>query len=202
MHPSRASWAAILAFSQLWACGGIAVVDGERSLTYRYLNERANNLAHRLIARGVAPDGLEGRDSIGEELAALIRRVRLVVFDFDGVFTDNAVYVSEDGKEAVRCWRSDGLGLRELKRLGIPAVIVSTETNPVVTARSRKLAIVWGLHCVLTDDPRNLDDMVAKAVEAIQKAAKTGRIGDGKIFVSTVEEAIRIRTGERGADAV
>ena len=46
------------------------------------------------------------------------------------------------------------------------------------------------------------DDMLEKAIEAIQKAAKTGRIGDGKIFVSTVEEAIRIRTGETGADAI
>jgi nitrogen regulatory protein P-II 1 len=46
------------------------------------------------------------------------------------------------------------------------------------------------------------DDMLAKAIEAIQKAAKTGRIGDGKIFVSTVEEAVRIRTGETGADAI
>jgi nitrogen regulatory protein P-II 1 len=46
------------------------------------------------------------------------------------------------------------------------------------------------------------DDMVDKAVEAIQKAAKTGRIGDGKIFISTVEDAIRIRTGESGRDAI
>ena len=46
------------------------------------------------------------------------------------------------------------------------------------------------------------DDMVGKAVDAIQKAAKTGRIGDGKIFVSTIEEAIRIRTGETGTDAI
>ena len=45
------------------------------------------------------------------------------------------------------------------------------------------------------------DEMVDTAVEAIQKAAKTGRIGDGKIFISTIEEAIRIRTGETGADA-
>jgi nitrogen regulatory protein P-II 1 len=46
------------------------------------------------------------------------------------------------------------------------------------------------------------DDMLGKALDAIQKAAKTGRIGDGKIFISTIEEAIRIRTGETGADAV
>jgi nitrogen regulatory protein P-II 1 len=46
------------------------------------------------------------------------------------------------------------------------------------------------------------DDMVEKAIEAIRRAAQTGRIGDGKIFVSTIEEAIRIRTGESGLDAI
>ena len=46
------------------------------------------------------------------------------------------------------------------------------------------------------------DSLAERAVEAIQNAAKTGRIGDGKIFVSEVQEAIRIRTGERGAEAV
>ncbi|PZU91075.1 MAG: P-II family nitrogen regulator [Chelatococcus sp.] len=46
------------------------------------------------------------------------------------------------------------------------------------------------------------DEMVDRAIEAITKAAQTGRIGDGKIFVSTVEGAIRIRTGETGADAI
>jgi len=46
------------------------------------------------------------------------------------------------------------------------------------------------------------DDLADKAIEAIQTAAKTGRIGDGKIFVSTIEDAIRIRTGETGMDAV
>jgi nitrogen regulatory protein P-II 1 len=46
------------------------------------------------------------------------------------------------------------------------------------------------------------DDLVDRAVDAIRKAAQTGRIGDGKIFVSSVEEAIRIRTGETGGDAI
>ena len=46
------------------------------------------------------------------------------------------------------------------------------------------------------------DDSVERAVEAIRKAAQTGRIGDGKIFVSNIEGAIRIRTGETGADAI
>jgi nitrogen regulatory protein P-II 1 len=46
------------------------------------------------------------------------------------------------------------------------------------------------------------DALVARVVESIERAAKTGRIGDGKIFVTTVEEAIRIRTGERGEGAI
>ena len=46
------------------------------------------------------------------------------------------------------------------------------------------------------------DSQVERAIDAIQEAARTSRIGDGKIFVSTIDEAIRIRTGERGAEAV
>jgi len=46
------------------------------------------------------------------------------------------------------------------------------------------------------------DDIASKVVEAIEQAAKTGRIGDGKIFVTSVEEVVRIRTGERGEDAL
>ncbi len=71
----------------------------------------------------------------------LIPSIRLVAFDFDGVFTDNMVYVMQDGSEAVRCFRGDGLGLRKLESAGIATVVISTETNPVVTARSRKLKI-------------------------------------------------------------
>src|SRR5207248_2210471 len=47
-----------------------------------------------------------------------------------------------------------------------------------------------------------VDEMVAKALEAIERAAKTGRIGDGKIFVTSVDEVVRIRTGERGEPAL
>ena len=46
------------------------------------------------------------------------------------------------------------------------------------------------------------DELVVRILEAVEKAAKTGRIGDGKIFVTPVEEAVRIRTGERGEDAI
>ena len=46
------------------------------------------------------------------------------------------------------------------------------------------------------------DHLVQSVTDAIEKSAKTGRIGDGKIFVSSIDEAIRIRTGERGEDAI
>ena len=46
------------------------------------------------------------------------------------------------------------------------------------------------------------DDLVTQVIEAIQRATKTGKIGDGKIFLSSVEEVIRIRTGEKGRDAI
>ena len=72
-------------------------------------------------------------------LHRLIRRIRLVGFDFDGVFTDNMVYVSQDGSEAVRCNRSDSLGLQILRQFGIEIIIISTESNPVVSARAQKL---------------------------------------------------------------
>ncbi len=74
-------------------------------------------------------------------LSSVVRGIRLVAFDFDGVFTDNMVYVFEDGREAVRCSRGDGIGLRKLEKLGIEPVIVSSETNAVVAARSAKLKI-------------------------------------------------------------
>jgi len=79
--------------------------------------------------------------SLAAGLAEDVRRVRLVAFDFDGVFTDNMVYVMEDGREAVRCNRSDGIGLAQLRGLGLTTIIISTEVNPVVQARARKLNI-------------------------------------------------------------
>lgn len=96
-------------------------------------------------------------DAISEATRARIRATRLVAFDFDGVFTDNTVYVSEDGTESVRCWRSDGLGLRKLERLGIELVILSTEKNSVVRRRADKL----GIEC-----RHGLDDKLA-ALEAL-----------------------------------
>ena len=73
----------------------------------------------------------------------LLASIQLIAFDFDGVFTDNTVYVTQDGIESVRCWRSDGLGLARLRCIGVQCYIISTERNPVVAARATKL----GLSC-------------------------------------------------------
>lgn len=70
-----------------------------------------------------------------------LRGIGLLAFDFDGVMTDNRVVVFEDGREAVVCNRSDGLGLERLKATGLPLVVISKEKNPVVAARCRKLKI-------------------------------------------------------------
>lgn len=72
-------------------------------------------------------------------LDELLRGIDAVVFDFDGVFTDNTVFVDQNGIESVRCWRSDGLGLSRLRELGVKVLIVSTEANPIVTVRANKL---------------------------------------------------------------
>lgn len=71
----------------------------------------------------------------------LLLSVKLIAFDFDGVFTDNTVYVDQNGLESVRCWRSDGLGLARLSSIGVKAFIISTEVNPVVSARAKKLKL-------------------------------------------------------------
>jgi N-acylneuraminate cytidylyltransferase len=70
-------------------------------------------------------------------------QLRLIVFDFDGVMTDNRVWVTDEGSEAVACNRSDGLGLAALRDLGVDLFVLSTETNPVVGWRCRKLALPY-----------------------------------------------------------
>ena len=67
--------------------------------------------------------------------------IKAIAFDFDGVFTDNRVYVAQSGEEMVACDRSDGMGISMLRKTGIPLVIISTEKNPVVAIRGAKLQV-------------------------------------------------------------
>ena len=68
-------------------------------------------------------------------------KIEAFIFDFDGVLTNNFVYVDQEGKETVRCSRADGLAFDVLRKLNIPSFILSSETNPVVKIRADKLKI-------------------------------------------------------------
>ena len=67
--------------------------------------------------------------------------VKLIIYDFDGVMTNNKALLMDDGREAVFVHRGDGLAVSRIKEKGIPQIILSTETNPIVTARAKKLGI-------------------------------------------------------------
>ena len=65
----------------------------------------------------------------------------LIVYDFDGVMTDNSVYLDENGNEMVKVNRSDGLAISLINNIGIDQIILSSEKNPVVKKRAKKLSI-------------------------------------------------------------
>ena len=77
------------------------------------------------------------------KLQALPKPVAALVLDFDGVMTDNRVLVFEDGREAVFVDRGDGMGIAKLKQKGLPILVLSSEENPVVQVRCRKLGIEY-----------------------------------------------------------
>lgn len=80
----------------------------------------------------------------------LPHRTEALVLDFDGVLTDDLVITHEDGREAVRCSRRDGLGLERLRGIGLRLLVISKERNPVVAARCEKL----GLECIQSVDDK------------------------------------------------
>ena len=71
----------------------------------------------------------------------LIEEIEAFIFDFDGVLTNNLVYLNQSKEEWVVCSRADGLAFDALRKLQKPVYILSTEKNPVVTARAEKLKI-------------------------------------------------------------
>ena len=68
-------------------------------------------------------------------------RVKLLVTDFDGVLSDDRVFVNQDGVEMVACSRGDGIGMWYLRQVDVPAIIISSEVNPVVSKRAEKMKI-------------------------------------------------------------
>ncbi|MGH2621613.1 MAG: cytidylyltransferase domain-containing protein [Anaerolineales bacterium] len=86
---------------------------------------------------------LDGLDCVrpGPAPRPLPARVELVVLDFDGVLTDDRVWVDQDGRESIAALRADGVGVAQLKEQGVTVMVLSAEPNPVVAARCRKLGI-------------------------------------------------------------
>ena len=80
----------------------------------------------------------------GKRRRPMPKKVDLVVFDFDGVMTDDCVIVDQNGIESVRCSRADGMGVRLLRESGMKIIVLSTERNPVVMTRCKKL----NLECI------------------------------------------------------
>ncbi|HSV86245.1 MAG TPA: acylneuraminate cytidylyltransferase [Levilinea sp.] len=77
----------------------------------------------------------------GKRRRSLPLEIELIVFDFDGVLTDNRVWVNEEGREMIAANRSDSLGIRHVLNAGVKVIVLSTEVNSVVTARCRKMKI-------------------------------------------------------------
>lgn len=77
----------------------------------------------------------------GQPPRSMPEKVKLLILDFDGVLTDNRVWVDETGRELVAANRSDSLGINMLREAGVETLVISKETNPVVAARCRKMDI-------------------------------------------------------------
>ena len=101
-------------------------------------------LMERLLAssgNGTAAHATNAANAVDEAVPIEGLDVDLLVLDFDGVMTDDRVLVDQDGVESVWCHRGDGWGIARLRDAGVPIVVLSTETNPVVAARCEKLRI-------------------------------------------------------------
>ncbi len=114
--------------------------------------------------------------------------IQLVISDFDGVMTDDRVLVFDDGREGVVCSRADGLACGLLRAAGIETVVVSTERNPVVSARARKLAIE-----VVQDCPDKAAAVRALLAERSLERAHAAYIGNDVNDLGAFDEvAVRI----------
>jgi len=105
-------------------------------------------------------------------LTSLAQQIRMLVFDFDGVFTNNRVLVMQDGTEGVFCYRSDGFGIASVKALGIEVMVLSTEINPVVSKRCEKLGLPYVQGC--SDKSRVLEQEATKRKISLQDIAYMG----------------------------
>ena len=152
---------------------------------------------------------LASRNSNATELS----RIKAIAFDFDGVFTDNRVYVMQNGEEAVACNRSDGMGISMLRKAGIPMVIISTEVNPIVAARCAKLKLEvlqgiedklpafdkWAAGHGLTIDQVAFVGNDINDLECLQGAGLGVVVADAYPVAADAADLVLTRDGGRGA---
>jgi YrbI family 3-deoxy-D-manno-octulosonate 8-phosphate phosphatase len=109
----------------------------------------------------------------GASLGAALAGIRLVVFDFDGVLTDNRVWVDAAGRESVACDRGDGHGIKLLRDAGVEMAVLSTESDDVVAARCRKLALPFR-HGLGDGKGAALRELAAERGIALEQVAYVG----------------------------
>jgi len=141
-----------------------------------------------------------------------MKNIKLICYDFDGVMTDNKVYIDHEGREMVQVNRADGLGVSEIKNLGLAQIIISTEKNPVVSERSRKLGLTC-LHGVSNKSDKlkkyckknniNLDEVAyvgndINDLEAMKLAGVTFCPADAHSSVKNISDHILSSKGGEG----
>lgn len=142
-----------------------------------------------------------------------LANIDLLVLDFDGVMTDNRVHVDQEGRESVWCHRGDGWGIARLKEAGVEVVVLSTEANPVVTARSKKL----GVECIhgCNDKISALHKLARERAITSENIAFVGNdvndlvcmrwvgfpiaVADAEIEIKKISRLLTTRHGGRGA---
>jgi N-acylneuraminate cytidylyltransferase len=131
-----------------------------------------DTLMHLRLAGEVVAEGRLDLVTPSDPEDSGLEQIRLYVFDFDGVFTDNRVYVDQSGVESVSCSRADGLGIERLLSSGLEAAVLSTESNPVVTARCLKLGLP--VQQGIRDKGQALRSLAASRGLALEQVAYVG----------------------------
>ncbi|MDD5146106.1 MAG: HAD hydrolase family protein [Candidatus Pacebacteria bacterium] len=148
-----------------------------------------------------------------QDLLKQLKSIRFIVFDFDGVFTDNRVLVLEDGREGVFCYRSDGLGIEILRKTGFPLLVLSKEKNPVVKYRCMKLRLSCKHGCsnklrVLKEESKKLNIPLSQVaymgndindVECIKAVGLAVAVADSYPEVKRLAGYVTKRAGGFGA---
>jgi YrbI family 3-deoxy-D-manno-octulosonate 8-phosphate phosphatase len=144
-----------------------------------------------------------------------IQKIRLFALDFDGVFTDNRVFIDEEGREAVVCDRGDSLGLKMIRerRPEITVIVISKETNNIVKKRCDKLKIAC--RTGIDDKLTTLKEIIAQQKVDLENVAYMGNdvndleciayagigvaVADSDPKVLAVADYITRKNGGRGA---